>query len=587
MFVSFELIPFSICFLGVFFLGSNSGGRVGVELFGALLPSPACCARRMPDAPPGWTSPQAAGTTPLIRLMPADDYAPLEQHSEEQRRSELRPELQSVARESQADFDSRLDAAHERLEQLTPTSDVEAGGRVYAPSYPPSSSAANALDGGVSLPESVVASGFDAWAAAAYFEFDALLPHIADDEEAEGSDEASRADQTGCSEPPSWKKQQLETQNLRDQLEDLQMTTISGLVESVRIDVEGQSMEKKLLVLSTKQAMRFDMGSLPKVLSAMDVTPPKLVISVFASGFEAGRKNLRSMGHISHPESSIVSSHAHSEANEWELLSSLRRVEAFMEDIVLPIAVQTRALVIVENANCRLGAAFSKVCMKYAKSRGGKLPFTLISFNCTNWMRGAVQDPDSTATALKNASKRWDDCPERPDQESFELMTAQDLLPGCTHTVMVAPHGLPGPAYEAAQLACRDLRAEFVNKLTAELPSIAIGSFSQNPGDGEVVDYISRDLPVLLLDSRPPPRDGGKYSYSFGDMQHDLLELEARLVSNGCTNQYDQFAHLNAVLKNVLKRDQQHDHGHATAAHGDSVKWIWNIVELSQKNYRA
>ena len=92
--------------------------------------------------------------------MPADDYAPLEQHSEEQRRSELRPELQSVARESQADFDSRLDAAHERLEQLTPTSDVEAGGRVYAPSYPPSSSAANALDGGVSLPESVVASGF-------------------------------------------------------------------------------------------------------------------------------------------------------------------------------------------------------------------------------------------------------------------------------------------------------------------------------------------------------------------------------------------------------------------------------------------
>lgn len=201
----------------------------------------------------------------------------------------------------------------------------------------------------ISLDEDLVTAGFEKWYASPSFEFDGPLEDV--EETKTGKDETSKTGaKTGSTDPnPLIAEEMTET---RKQLEELQIKTISGLVEPLQVEMDGQSVENKLLYLSNRQAKQFDMSSLSKVLAAMDVPTPKLIITIMESMFEG--RNPRSKGHMSQSGCSVISSRTHSEMDEWELIESVHRMESFMEDIVLPIAVQTHALVICDNASCNL-----------------------------------------------------------------------------------------------------------------------------------------------------------------------------------------------------------------------------------------
>ena len=498
----------------------------------------------------------------VIRL---EDFAQLLQQRSGQQRLRLdQAELEAAFREMDANSDEQVtfkefdrwwgvaEAAAEAqaaqpAEQQTPSvrlfRHVSTGG-----------SPASTLDDGVSLPEGVVAAGFDAWATAADFEFEALLPDTAG-----GEEQGNVQDKEHEHEHEETPTGPTATAKLQQQLEDLQVTTVSGLVERAYIDIAGQSVEKKLLFLNVKQARKFDISSLPKVLTAMDIPSPKLVITIFGSGLHGVQmKSWLSLGHVSQPETTIISSHTHSETTEWELLNSLRRLEAFMEDIVLPIAVQTRALVIVSETTCHMAFAFSNACLHYSKAHGGNLPFTVMTFASKHSMIIAQSTPGTTCYALKECSVRpggWKEDEAKhpvvgPDHQNSNIELPHDLCKGCTHYVMVGGHG------DSAG-AATDLRAAFVQRLANDLPSIALGTFCGNLTD--MSDYLLRDMAVLALDSRPPPRQGAKYANNFADMRHDMLELETKLVAAGCTDSYtySQLAHLNSVLQRVVEQDEK------------------------------
>ena len=77
-------------------------------------------------------------------------------------------------------------------------------------------------------------------------------------------------------------------------------------------------------------------------------------------------------------------------------------------------------------------------------------------------------------------------------------------------------------------------------------------------------------------------------------MQHDLLELETKLVGAGCTNSYEQLAYLNAVLKNVVERDEKFSRERGSSGHGNAdedgdgtIKPIYSIVEDYDRTERA
>jgi hypothetical protein len=67
------------------------------------------------------------------------------------------------------------------------------------------------------------------------------------------------------------------------QLEDLKIKTMYNLVEDITIDVQGESMEKKLLFLSNKQARKFNFENMGKLMEAMDIGQPKLVINLLGT----------------------------------------------------------------------------------------------------------------------------------------------------------------------------------------------------------------------------------------------------------------------------------------------------------------
>jgi hypothetical protein len=400
------------------------------------------------------------------------------------------------------------------------------------------------------IPEEVI-MGFEKWNAANFepSELGNLVELIKWEKTKESkvcSAEKTSGEPSKAEERLRFEKEKAE-KRLRKTLEDVQVSTISPLVEDITID----GVDKKLMLLSQKQAttLTSTMGSMtmPFVLNAMDIpVDANLVITIFASTLQG--KNSRSKAHISHPDSSILSSHTHSEATAQQLLSSLRRLEDFMESIVLPLAVQRKAIVIVENTDCHMASAFSGACKKYAEARGGKLPFTLISFNCTEWM-AATHIKGTTAYELKKKSARWQEkvqqCKPSPDSEelAWHRQGRRDVPAACTHIVTVDGHNH------------RELRTAFVQKCS-DLPSIALATFM---GMADAANFVSRGLSVVLLDSRPPPRVGDKYASSFEHMHTDLLELESTLVQAGCTNKFNtsEMAHLCAVLEAVTERDER------------------------------
>ena len=77
----------------------------------------------------------------------------------------------------------------------------------------------------------------------------------------------------------------------------------------------------------------------------------------------------------------VLSHHTHAERNARDLLESDRRLCAFLEEHVLPVAVQTQALVLLHVDCCHMAWAFDRLCIDYAKTMAsGKLPFTVLHF---------------------------------------------------------------------------------------------------------------------------------------------------------------------------------------------------------------
>jgi hypothetical protein len=111
-----------------------------------------------------------------------------------------------------------------------------------------------------------------------------------------------------------------------------------------------------------------------KLMSAMDIPEPKLVINLIGA--------LDLNGASKAAELTVAPySCSHAERNARDLLESDRRLCAFFEEHVLPVAVQTQALVLLHVDCCHMAWAFDRLCIDYAKTMAsGKLPFTVLHF---------------------------------------------------------------------------------------------------------------------------------------------------------------------------------------------------------------
>ena len=301
------------------------------------------------------------------------------------------------------------------------------------------------------------------------------------------------------------------------------------------ISVGGNSSrQKKLLFLTGEQADQIAQTSnaLDAMLRAFEVGKPQLVINLLESGGFGdwtGMRTAEGWAGLNSRWAPGVRVSAPFESAEEERAAEMR-LDLFMSDILIPLAAQTKAVVIccaIPNL-CILSASFTRMFNAVKAKWHGKPPFTVLSI--TNDMialyssnkypkvpKGATwTDPRDTPLdkryegkvwkSIMTASRMWRERHERI-ASTLDKITEAPLecdLDGNAFLFMIVDDGGRGQFAMLMNALMRHLRAD--------LPSIAIktGCSRKRPlGFGDpssleiVADVASSGTPVIFLDVRP------------------------------------------------------------------------------------
>ena len=171
-----------------------------------------------------------------------------------------------------------------------------------------------------------------------------------------------------------------EIDDTKKQLEELQMRTVWSLVEDIELESDGMVVNKKLLFVTNKQARMFDLSNIGRFMQAFEISPrPKLVINLFPSFASCVASAMYNI-HWSNMTEKRGSHHWTCEMTEEDLYGTDRKIGMFLKKCILPVAIQTNALVVINNNSCALSKAFGELVKAEAVKNGGKLPFTVVSF---------------------------------------------------------------------------------------------------------------------------------------------------------------------------------------------------------------
>ena len=95
----------------------------------------------------------------------------------------------------------------------------------------------------------------------------------------------------------------------------------------------------------------------------------------------------------------------------------------FLRETVLPMAVQTNALIILTFDHCNLSKAMGTMVEAEAAKAGGRLPFTVINVSFASSHEEQSKQSGSVCEQLRCGSKRWrqaekkvSNCEERSDE---------------------------------------------------------------------------------------------------------------------------------------------------------------------------
>ena len=168
---------------------------------------------------------------------------------------------------------------------------------------------------------------------------------------------------------------------------------------------------------------------------------------------------------------------------------------------------------------------------------------------------------------------------------SFDNGSNDDLLPGCTHTIVV--EGVSAGKPDGS--ACDGLRESFVQALTTDFPSMGIAALGRVDCVAKCASYVARGLPLLLVDSRPPPSSGGSgYKSTLDAATTDLMKIERQLVASGTRNCYHActMASLREVIDNIKRHDLSEEDGKLVKAkHG--ILQIHEVLKADEDERQA
>ena len=291
-------------------------------------------------------------------------------------------------------------------------------------------------------------------------------------------------------------------------VDEMKIQTMYKMVEEVHVSVQGMQVNKKVLYLTNKQACLFDEDAMKRCIQALDLGDPKFVIRLLPSlGNFSIDVQVHSECQKTNKEFSPLDYYNRSELNSTDERTTDAQILLFMRTCVLPLAKQTKALILIGGANdCYLATALATLALQEQARLGKDCPFHVLatSLQYETYYR-TIYDPQSLSKQLCKDCVGWN--VRIPAIRQFvhnvygddpNAVQHCDLTPAASHYIIfegfdpetgkknIAPKG----AFEAILLQC----------LTRKLPSIAVQALFSDCGMSHIVELSQRGVPVLMLD---------------------------------------------------------------------------------------
>lgn len=299
-------------------------------------------------------------------------------------------------------------------------------------------------------------------------------------------------------------------------VDEMKIQTMYKMVEEVQVTVQGMQVNKKVLYLTNKQACLFDEDAMKRCIQALDLGDPKFVIRLLPS---LGNFSVEYYVHDEFQKSCREFNHGTAFGDDWEFLYNRNELNStderttdaqillFMRTCVLPLAKQTKALILIAGANdCYLATALATLALQEQARLGKDCPFHVLACATQHetYYR-TIYDPQSLSKQLCKDCVGWNvripairQYMHNTFGDDPNSVQHCDLTPAASHYIIfegfdpetgkknIAPKG----AFEAILLQC----------LTRKLPSIAVQALFVDAGVSHMVELSQRGVPVLMLD---------------------------------------------------------------------------------------
>jgi len=360
---------------------------------------------------------------------------------------------------------------------------------------------------------------------------------------------------------------------IRKDLEDLQIRTIYSLLEQV--PVSGNDELAKVLFLTNSQAKKLDLSNMDNFIGAMDISPkPKLVINFLQSycydaGLNVASEKVHWQNKASIPTRVDGGYHYGEIDGEEGLLKMDRKICIFLKEILLPVAIQTNAVVILNDDCCCLSRAFGELVAEEVKKNSGRpLPFTVINVGFALVYDTQSLVPGTMAYQLRTGSKRWLDSQRwihdavTNSMSKWRINHYKHVGPpaGCTHYIFADTVDRANNAVDFS--GGRELAQNLTNAFARNLPSVGfvtlnhLASFAT--GIESISRYVGKGLPLVLLDTCD--RLGGN-TRTLDAARQQLETREAALNKAGMIDAYTEctLSYLHTVLKRIEEDERQEE----------------------------
>lgn len=340
------------------------------------------------------------------------------------------------------------------------------------------------------------------------------------------------------------KMQQLERERKRE-LEEIKTRTMFNMVETIKLTINGQISNRKLVYLSHSQAFLFNSASIEKLLGALEIKhEPQLCIRLLPSAFglefcgsqsrdrKVSGRHSNDASFIEHGARGCV--HPPTRSHR-ELLESDARLLDFMKEVLIPLAISTNAVILMQGGSeCDMAKACERACQPLFARYGKNFPFTIICVQSATAFGGIIAAADPTqytgvtaddqsrakksiawqylSTSKHSQNKKIKRAVQNRFGPNVGAWSAYDAVGWCTHYIMT--ESVVGESEEKFKRDSSDFN--HINMLLSSyyaqnIPTICFTTFGINPsatfGRGGTryaphANLVRREIPLVFLDCR-------------------------------------------------------------------------------------